>query len=84
MNIHGLEYTDDELQDEGIFSNSPKNPDITNLEDDLTVPSTPTSRVHKNHLVDQIIGPSTSGVLTRTKVKGLSHQHRALLSFVYK
>ncbi|PWA84621.1 ribonuclease H-like domain, Reverse transcriptase, RNA-dependent DNA polymerase [Artemisia annua] len=78
------ENTDDELEDEGIFSDSNEDPDFTNMDNDLEVPSTPTSRIHKNHPVDQIIGPSTSGVLTRTKDKGFSQQHNALLSFVYK
>ena len=79
-----LEDTDDEFQDEGIFSNSNEGPEITNLEDDLTVPLTPTLRVHKDHPASQVIGPSTSGVITRTQAKGLSKQHTALLSFVYK
>lgn len=41
-------------------------------------------RIHKDHPVSKIIGPSTSGVLTRTKAKNLSQQHTSLLSFVYK
>ena len=54
------------------------------MEHPIEVPPTPTLRVHKNHPVTQIIGSPTSGVQTRTKAKGLSQQHTALLSFVYK
>ena len=79
-----LEDIDDELPKEGIFSNSNEDPDLTNLEDDLEVPPTPTLRIHKDHPFSKIIGPSTSRVHTRTKAKNLSKQHNALLSFVYK
>ena len=79
-----LEDTDDELEKEGIFSYSNEDPDFTNLEDNLEVSPNPTFRIHKDHPVSKIIGPSTSGVLTRTKAKSLSKQHTALLSFVYK
>ncbi|PWA82283.1 ribonuclease H-like domain-containing protein [Artemisia annua] len=53
-----FEESDDELQDDGIFSQ--QGPDFTNLEDDLTVPTTHTSRVHKNHPTNKIIGSPTS------------------------
>jgi hypothetical protein len=79
-----LEDTDDELEKEEIFSDSNEDPDFTNLEDDLAVSPTPTLRIHKDHPVSKIIGPSTSGVLTRTKAKNLTQQHTSLLSFVYK
>lgn len=79
-----LEDTDDELEKEGIFSYSNEDPDITNLEYNLEVSQTPTLRIHKDHPVSKIIGPSTSGVLTRTKAKNMSQQHTSLLSFIYK
>ena len=72
LNMPALEETDDELEKEGIFSDSNEDPDFTNLEDNLEVPPTPTLRVHKDHPASKIIGPSTSGVLTRTKAKNLS------------
>ena len=81
-NIPGLEEVDNELNPEGIFSN--EGIDFTNLESDLTVPPTPTLRIHKAHPQSNIIGSPSSGVVTRNKVKGLSKQHTALLSFVYK
>jgi hypothetical protein len=83
-NMPDLEDIDAELPKEGIFLNSNEDPDLTNLEDDLDVPPTPTLRIHKDHPTSKIIGPSTSGVLTRTKAKNLSKQHNALLSFIYK
>jgi hypothetical protein len=79
-----LEDTDDELEKEGIFSDSNEDPDITNLEYNLEVSPTPTLKIHKDHPVNKIIGPSTSGVLTRTKAKNMSQQHTSLLSFIYK
>jgi hypothetical protein len=79
-----LEDTDDELEQEGIFSDSNKDPDLTNLEDNLEVSPTPNLRIHKDHPVSKIIGPSNSGVLTRTKAKNMSQQHTSLLSFIYK
>lgn len=79
-----LEDTDDELEQEGIFSDSNEDPDLTNLEDNLEVPPTPTLRIHKDHPVSKIIGPSNSGVLTRTKAQNMSQQHTSLLSFIYK
>jgi hypothetical protein len=54
------------------------------LEDNFEVSPTPTLRIHKDHPVSKIIGPSASGVLTRTKAKNMSQQHTSLLSFVYK
>lgn len=77
-----LEDIDDQLQGEGIFSN--EGPDLTNLKDDLTVPMTPSLIVHKDHPARQIVGPTTSGVITRNQAKGRSNQHTASLSFVYK
>ncbi|PWA75658.1 ribonuclease H-like domain-containing protein [Artemisia annua] len=77
-----FEESDDELQDEGIFGE--QGPDLTNLENDLTVPTTHTSRVHKNHPTNKIIGSPTSGILTRSKAKNIIKPHNALLSFVYK
>ncbi|MCO6517110.1 MAG: hypothetical protein J6586_11585, partial [Snodgrassella sp.] len=79
-----LEDTDDELDQEGIFSDSNEDPDLTNLEDNLEVSPTPTLRIHKTHPATNIIGPSSSGVLTRTKAKNMSQQHTSLLSFIYK
>jgi hypothetical protein len=79
-----LEDTDDELERVGIFSDSNEDPDITNLEYNLEVSPTPTLRIHKDHPVSKIIGPYTSGVLTRTKDKSMSQQHTSLLSFIYK
>jgi hypothetical protein len=54
------------------------------LEYNLEVSPTPTLRIHKDHHVSKIIGPSTSGVLTRTKAKNMSQQHISLLCFIYK
>jgi hypothetical protein len=82
--MSALEDTDDELEKEGIFSDSNEDLDFTNLEDNLEVSPTPTLRIHKDHPVSKIIGPSTSGVLTRTKAKNLPQQHTSLLSFIYK
>ena len=45
----GLEDTDDELDDEGIFSNSNEGADFTNLDDDLEVPQPPVLRISKDH-----------------------------------
>jgi hypothetical protein len=83
-NMPALEDTDDELEKEGIFSDSNEDPDITNLEYNLEVSPTPTLKIHKDHPVNKIIGPSTSGVLTRTKAKNMSQQHTSLLSFICK
>ncbi|GKA72148.1 putative ribonuclease H-like domain-containing protein, partial [Tanacetum coccineum] len=94
-NMPGLEDTDDELDDEGIFkgssfddknsSNHDSETDFNNMDNTIDVSSTPTLRIHKNHPPSQIIGPSTAGVQTRRKVKeGTFTQHQALLSFVYK
>jgi hypothetical protein len=83
-NMPTLEDTDDELEKEGIFSYSNDDPDITNLEYNLEVSPTPTLRIHKDHPVSKIIGPSTSGVITRTKAKNMSQQHTSLLTFIYK
>jgi hypothetical protein len=79
-----LEDSDDELDQEGIFSDSNEDPDLTNLEDNLEASPTPTLRIHKDHPVSKIIGPSASGVPTRTKAKNVSQQHTSLLIFIYK
>lgn len=71
LNKISLEDTDDELDQEGTFSDSNEDPDLPNLEDNLEVSPTPTLRIHKNHPVNNIIGPSASGVLTRTKSKNM-------------
>ncbi|GJV77812.1 putative ribonuclease H-like domain-containing protein [Tanacetum coccineum] len=94
-NMPGLEDTDDELDDEGIFKGSSfddenssdhdSETDFNNIDNTIDVSSTPTLRIHKNHPPSQIIGPSTAGVQTRRKVKeGTFTQHQALVSFTYK
>ncbi|GJY81532.1 putative ribonuclease H-like domain-containing protein, partial [Tanacetum coccineum] len=59
--------------------------DYNNMDPTIDVTSTPTLRIHKIHPQSQIIGKSTTGILTRRKLKeSASDQHQALLSFIYK
>ncbi|GJT46560.1 putative ribonuclease H-like domain-containing protein [Tanacetum coccineum] len=83
--------SDDDTPTDGVFSTNSFDAeeggvaDYNNMDPTIDVPSTPTLRIHKIHPQSQIIGKSTAGVQTRRKLQdSTSHQHQALLSFIYK
>ncbi|GJZ39186.1 hypothetical protein Tco_0585749, partial [Tanacetum coccineum] len=46
--------------------------DLNNMDNTIDVSSSFTLRIHKNHLQNQIIGPTASGVKTRKQLQGLA------------
>ncbi|GJZ18602.1 ribonuclease H-like domain-containing protein [Tanacetum coccineum] len=48
--------------------------DLSNMDTIIQVSPTPTLRIHKDHLKDQIIGPVGTSVLTRKKSKNIDEQ----------
>ena len=85
-NMPELSDSEDELNQDGIFTSSSYDDelDITNLESVDDVPPTPSLKAVKDHPSSQIIGDKSTGVQTRSRVKGTSSQHQAFLSFMYK
>ncbi|GKA84288.1 putative ribonuclease H-like domain-containing protein [Tanacetum coccineum] len=82
-----LEDTAD-LQDTGIFSDAYDDEDvgaegdINNLETTMNVSPIPTTRIHRDHPKDQIIGDINSATQTRRMIK-MSEEH-AILSYINK
>ncbi|GJV00668.1 putative ribonuclease H-like domain-containing protein [Tanacetum coccineum] len=56
--------------------------DISNTTTTYPVPSTPNIRIHKDHLLDHVIGDVQSGVLTRRMTKTINKQ--GFISAVYE
>ncbi|GKC36108.1 putative ribonuclease H-like domain-containing protein, partial [Tanacetum coccineum] len=56
--------------------------DMSNLNASYQIPTTPTTRIHKDHSLDQVIGDIQSRVQTRGMTKTANEQ--GLLSAVYK
>nr|GEU89319.1 hypothetical protein [Tanacetum cinerariifolium] len=56
--------------------------DISNISTTYLVPSTPNTRIHKDHSLDHVIGDVQSGVLTRRMTKTTNKQ--GFLSVVYE
>ncbi|GKF04139.1 putative ribonuclease H-like domain-containing protein [Tanacetum coccineum] len=77
-----------DLQDTRIFSNAYDDEDvgaeadINNLDTTLNVSPIPTTRIHKDHLKEQIIGDINSATQTRRMLK-LSKEH-AMVSYINK
>nr|GEW00001.1 ribonuclease H-like domain, reverse transcriptase, RNA-dependent DNA polymerase [Tanacetum cinerariifolium] len=70
LNMPALEditYSDDE-ENVGVEA------DFTNLETNITVSPIPTTRVHKDHHVTQIIGDISSATQTRSMTRVVKHQ----------
>nr|GFD34426.1 hypothetical protein [Tanacetum cinerariifolium] len=65
--LEDITYSDDE-EDVGAEA------DFTNLETTITVNPIPTTRVHKDHHVSQIIGDLSSAPLTRSMTKMVTNQ----------
>ncbi|GJT38858.1 putative ribonuclease H-like domain-containing protein [Tanacetum coccineum] len=82
-----LEDTVD-LQDTGIFGNAYDNEDVgveadlNNLETTMSVSPIPTTRIHKDHPKEQIIGDINSATQTRRMIK-MSEEH-AIISYINK
>ncbi|GJW11434.1 putative ribonuclease H-like domain-containing protein [Tanacetum coccineum] len=56
--------------------------DMSNITTTYPVPSTPNTRIHKDHLLDHVIGDIQSGVQTRRMTKTTNEQ--GLISTVYE
>ncbi|GJY92298.1 putative ribonuclease H-like domain-containing protein, partial [Tanacetum coccineum] len=56
--------------------------DLRNITNSYTVPTTPNTRIHKDHLIDNVIGDVKSSVQTRRMTKPTSEQ--GFLSDVYE
>ncbi|GJV73459.1 putative reverse transcriptase, RNA-dependent DNA polymerase [Tanacetum coccineum] len=56
--------------------------DMSNITTTYTVPSTPNTRIHKDHSLDHVIGDIQSGVLTRRMTKTTNEQR--FISVVYE
>ncbi|GJU14942.1 putative ribonuclease H-like domain-containing protein [Tanacetum coccineum] len=56
--------------------------DLGNITNSYTVPTTPNTRIHKDHLIDNVIGDVKSTVQTRRMIKPTSEQ--GFLSDVYE
>ncbi|GJY94988.1 putative ribonuclease H-like domain-containing protein [Tanacetum coccineum] len=56
--------------------------DMSNITTTYLVPSTPNTRIHKDHSLDHVIGDVESGVLTRRMIKTTNEQ--GFISAVYK
>ncbi|GKA78514.1 putative ribonuclease H-like domain-containing protein [Tanacetum coccineum] len=56
--------------------------DITNITNSYTIPTTPNTRIHKDHSLDNVIGDVQSGVQTRTMTKPTDEQ--GFISVVYE
>ncbi|GJR87128.1 putative ribonuclease H-like domain-containing protein [Tanacetum coccineum] len=56
--------------------------DITNITNSYTVPSTPNTRIHKDHSLDNVIGDVQSGVQTRRMKKPADEQ--GFISAIYE
>nr|GFA85222.1 hypothetical protein [Tanacetum cinerariifolium] len=67
--LENITYSDDE-DDVGAEA------DFTNLEITITVSPIPTTRVHKDHLVTQIIGDLSSATQTRSMIRVAKDQRR--------
>nr|GEX67834.1 hypothetical protein [Tanacetum cinerariifolium] len=67
--LEDITYSDDE-EDVGVEA------DFTNLETNITVSPIPTTRVHKNHPVTQIIGDLSSATQTRSMTRVVKDQGR--------
>ncbi|GJY12947.1 putative ribonuclease H-like domain-containing protein [Tanacetum coccineum] len=82
-----LEDTAD-LQDTGIFGNAYDDEDVgaeadlNNLETTMSVSPIPTTRIHKDHPKEQIIGDINSATQTRRMIK-MSEEH-AMISYINK
>nr|GEW95467.1 uncharacterized mitochondrial protein AtMg00810-like [Tanacetum cinerariifolium] len=72
--LEDITYSDDE-DDVGAEAN------FNNLETSITVNPIPTTRVHKNHLVSQIIGDLSSTTQTRSMTKAVKDQGGLLQMF---
>ncbi|GJX99429.1 retrovirus-related pol polyprotein from transposon TNT 1-94 [Tanacetum coccineum] len=58
------------------------NTDLTNITSSYTVPTTPNTRIHKDHSLDNVIGSVLSGVQTRRMKK--SDNKQGFISAVYE
>nr|GEW75622.1 ribonuclease H-like domain-containing protein [Tanacetum cinerariifolium] len=67
--LEHITYSDDE-EDVGVEA------DFSNLETNITVSHIPITRVHKDHLVSQIIGDLSSAPLTRSMTRMVKDQGR--------
>ncbi|GJW56860.1 putative ribonuclease H-like domain-containing protein [Tanacetum coccineum] len=56
--------------------------DMSNITTTYLVPSTPNTRIHKDHLLDNVIGDMQSGVQTRRMTKTINEQ--GFISVVYE
>ncbi|GJY11807.1 hypothetical protein Tco_0381116 [Tanacetum coccineum] len=85
--IPDLEDTAD-LQDTGIFGNAYDDEDtgaeadLNNLETTMSVSPIPTTRIHKDHPKEQIIGDINSATQTRRMIK-MSKEH-AMINYINK
>nr|GEW95262.1 retrovirus-related Pol polyprotein from transposon TNT 1-94 [Tanacetum cinerariifolium] len=59
-----------------------KGVNLSNISNTYLVPSTPNTRIHKDHLLDRMIGDVQSGVLTRRMTKTINNQ--GFISAVYE
>nr|GEV80867.1 hypothetical protein [Tanacetum cinerariifolium] len=72
------EYPDDPkmpgLKTIDTYDDSKEEADFTNLESSIHVSPTPTTRIHKNHPLKQVIGSLNTPVQTRSKLQPTSEQ----------
>ncbi|GJT91476.1 putative ribonuclease H-like domain-containing protein [Tanacetum coccineum] len=84
--VRSNEYPDDpkmpELEDITAYDDSDEEADFTNLESSIHVNPTPTTIIHKNHPLKQVIGSLDTPVQTRSKLKSTNEQ--GFISAVYK
>nr|GEX38571.1 hypothetical protein [Tanacetum cinerariifolium] len=75
LKMHGLKTI-------ATYDVSKKEADFTNLESSIHVSPTPTTRIHKNHPLKQVIGSLNTPVQTRSKLKPTNEQ--GFISTVYE
>ncbi|GJR18889.1 putative reverse transcriptase domain-containing protein [Tanacetum coccineum] len=80
------EYLDDpkmpSLETIETYDDSEEEADFTNLESSIHVSPTPTTRIHKNHPLKQVIGSLNTPVQTRCKIKPINEQ--GFISAIYE
>ncbi|GKD52702.1 putative ribonuclease H-like domain-containing protein [Tanacetum coccineum] len=86
FNNLNTEYLDDPkmpgLESIETYDDSKEVADFTNLESSIHVSPTPTTRIHKNHPLKQVIGSLNTPVQTRSKIKPTNEQ--GFISVVYE
>ncbi|GJS63688.1 putative ribonuclease H-like domain-containing protein [Tanacetum coccineum] len=73
---------DSSLKNASTDEPQPPKVDMSNITTTYLVPSTPNTRIHKDHLLDHVIGDIQSGVLTRRMTKTINEQ--GFISVVYE